>query len=152
MNRAQIRRYLVAARVQAFIRDAGLTQKNLSERLLVPQTKIRNVIHGHTYDESLREGIARACGRSMRDLWPLFISEDNVLDGLPYDQRARAALNIAGLSDNMLAERLNLTPSAVWKTVTGLHTAPSIRQAIATAAGRTVEKLWPTDDQPGEPS
>ena len=48
-----------------------------------------------------------------------------------------------GISASEIAAKLNVTEPFVHQVITGIRTTERIREAIAEAVGKPVEKLWP---------
>lgn len=54
----------------------------------------------------------------------------------------------AGVSARMIAEKIDVTTPFILQVVAGLRHTQYVREAIAEAIGRPVEKIWPPEPRP----
>lgn len=59
-------------------------------------------------------------------------------------------LKEAGVSQTAIAETLKVSPAAVHYVVSGKKSTPRIRQALASAVGKSVTEIWPESAKEGK--
>lgn len=62
-------------------------------------------------------------------------------------ERIKAAIREAGHTYQSLAEEIGVTTSAISEVVHGRSRGAGLRYAIASVIGRSVEELWPSDQE-----
>jgi lambda repressor-like predicted transcriptional regulator len=60
-----------------------------------------------------------------------------------HPERIKAELRMRGVTQAVLSERLNVTPSMVSQTIAGYGKSPLVQSEIAKIIGKTIQEIWP---------
>lgn len=64
------------ADIQAALRKAGVSQKDIAEKFEISESTVSQVIHGLSKSRRIAEDIASVIGKEISDIWPSTYPEE----------------------------------------------------------------------------